>query len=141
MKIPFPLLSAAGFLTVSLIPAQVSRAQIYSEYQELLNNLGLMETVAGTPSGVDNNNDWIAATMEGGLGTNADLSRPHMAMADQAGNIYIADKAAHAIRKVDPSGIITTVAGTNVAGARRLRQVQEWHGRGHGRQDVRRTPP
>jgi hypothetical protein len=116
MKIPFPLLSAAGFLTVSLIPAQVSRAQIYSEYQELLNNLGLMETVAGTPSGVDNNNDWIAATMEGGLGIDADLSRPHMAMADQAGNIYIADKAAHAIRKVDPSGIITTVAGTNVAG-------------------------
>ena len=116
MRIPFPLLPAVGLLSVSLVPAQVSRAQTLSEFQELLNNLGPMETVAGTPSGADNNNDWNAATMEGGLGTNADLSRPHMAMADQAGNIYIADKEAHAIRKVDSAGIITTVAGTNVAG-------------------------
>jgi len=116
MNISFPLLPAVGLLAVLLIPAQVSRAQTYSEYQELLNNLGPMETVAGKPTGVDNSNDWIAAIMEGGLGTNADLSRPHMAMADQAGNIYIADKEAHAIRKVDPAGIITTVAGTNVAG-------------------------
>lgn len=39
-----------------------------------------------------------------------------MAMADGAGNVYIADKEAHAIRKVDGAGRITTVAGTGVPG-------------------------
>jgi hypothetical protein len=37
-------------------------------------------------------------------------------MADRAGNIYIADKEAHGIRKVTPDGRIFTVAGINVAG-------------------------
>jgi sugar lactone lactonase YvrE len=38
-------------------------------------------------------------------------------MADHAGNIYIADKRAHAIRKVRIDGTIVTVAGINVAGS------------------------
>jgi sugar lactone lactonase YvrE len=54
---------------------------------------------------------------EGQPASGAELSRPHMAMADTAGNVYIADKEAHAIRRVTPSGTITTVAGTGIAGA------------------------
>ena len=34
----------------------------------------------------------------------------------EAGTLYIADSAANRVRKVDPAGIITTVAGTGVAG-------------------------
>ena len=37
-------------------------------------------------------------------------------MADRAGNIYIADKDAHGVRKVRPDGTIVTVAGINSAG-------------------------
>jgi YD repeat-containing protein len=37
-------------------------------------------------------------------------------MADDAGNIYIADKDAHAVRRIDPEGRIHTVAGTSVSG-------------------------
>jgi sugar lactone lactonase YvrE len=48
---------------------------------------------------------------EGRAAVDAELSNPHFAMADAAGNIYIADKEAHAIRRVSPDGIITTVAG------------------------------
>src|SRR2546427_2052845 len=39
-----------------------------------------------------------------------------MAMADRAGNIYIADKDAQAIRKVTAEGNIFTVAGTGLIG-------------------------
>jgi hypothetical protein len=63
----------------------------------------------------DSGNDWLA-TFEGGPAISAELSRPHMAMADGKGNVYIADKEAHAIRRVGVDGRIVTVAGTNVAG-------------------------
>jgi sugar lactone lactonase YvrE len=39
-----------------------------------------------------------------------------MAMADDAGNVFIADKDSHAIRKVTPAGRIFTVAGMNEPG-------------------------
>ena len=75
-----------------------------------------LTTVAGaggaTGSGV---NKWQAG-FENGPATNAQLSRPHIALSDDAGNIYIADKDAHGIRKVRPDGTIVTVAGTSVAG-------------------------
>src|SRR5688572_6305410 len=48
--------------------------------------------------------------------SSAQLSRPHIAMADTNGNIFIADKDAHGVRKVTPGGIISTVAGTSVPG-------------------------
>lgn len=60
-------------------------------------------------------NGWLPA-YEGGPATDAELSRPHLAMADAAGDLYIADKDAHAIRRVDAQGRITTVAGTNAPG-------------------------
>ncbi len=60
-------------------------------------------------------NEWLPE-FEGGTATASELSRPHMAQADAAGNIYIADKEAHAIRKVTPAGVITTYAGTGTAG-------------------------
>jgi hypothetical protein len=75
-----------------------------------------LSTVAGaggaTGSGV---NQW-SPSFEGQSATNALLSRPHIAMADRAGNIYIADKDAHGLRQVRPDGTIVTVAGINRAG-------------------------
>jgi uncharacterized protein (TIGR03437 family) len=47
---------------------------------------------------------------DGGTATNAQLFPGHGIAVDGAGNLYIADN--HRIRKVDPSGIITTVVGT-----------------------------
>ena len=86
-------------------------------FTNLAASYGLLTTIAG--SGliycVGCSNNWQPA-YEGGRATNAALSSPHMAMADQAGNIYIADKDAHAIRKVTPDGNIFTVAGTGVKG-------------------------
>ena len=48
---------------------------------------------------------------DGGLALNASFIRPVGIDIDSEGNLYIADTGAHLIRKIDTSGIITTVAG------------------------------
>lgn len=69
---------------------------------------GIITTVAGT--GVAGfNGDGIQAT-------SAQLASPRGVAVDEAGSVYISDTLNHRIRKVDPSGIITTVAGTGAAG-------------------------
>ena len=44
------------------------------------------------------------------------VSRPWRFAFDRAGNMYVADDAGHRVRRVAPNGVITTVAGTGVAG-------------------------
>lgn len=89
---------------------------VFAQFTEFSNSFDIITTIAGR-GGIDDKgyNGW-SSDYENALATEAELSRPHMAMADMAGNIYIADKDAHAIRKVDLKGNITTVAGTNIAG-------------------------
>ena len=53
---------------------------------------------------------------DGGPATKAALDRPLCTALDASGNLFIADEANNRIRKVDTNGIITTVAGTGVAG-------------------------
>lgn len=89
---------------------------IHAQYETFSQSFNLLSTIAGKGDIDDKGDNGWLKTYEGGPATAAELSRPHMAMADSAGNIYIADKDAHAIRKVTPDGIITTVAGTNSAG-------------------------
>ncbi|HEX5228687.1 MAG TPA: hypothetical protein VFW44_13300 [Bryobacteraceae bacterium] len=63
---------------------------------------GIIHTIAGTGK--------AGYTGDGGLGTNAELNLPQNMAVDPAGNVYFADNALY-VRKVDASGIITTVAG------------------------------
>ncbi|MEO5922641.1 MAG: hypothetical protein ABIR70_02340 [Bryobacteraceae bacterium] len=66
-----------------------------------VNPQGVISTYAGGGSGGD-----------GGLATNAALTLPSGIAVDNDGNLYIADPPAGKIRKVNTSGIISTVAGT-----------------------------
>ena len=71
------------------------------------NNLNII-TIAGTGTS--------GYSGDGGPATEAFLSRPNDVAVDASGNIYIADKDNYRIRKVDISGIITTVAGNGTSG-------------------------
>ncbi len=53
---------------------------------------------------------------DGGVATDAMLTYPYAVASDASGNIYIADYFSHVVRKVTPSGIISTIAGTGGAG-------------------------
>lgn len=53
---------------------------------------------------------------DGGIATGAMLNNPTAVATDAAGNVYIADYGNNAVRKVAPSGKITTYAGTGDAG-------------------------
>ena len=69
---------------------------------------GTITTVAGTGERGLNG--------DGGPAVDAQLNLPRDLAADGAGNLYIADRANHRLRRLDPSGTITTVAGTGERG-------------------------
>lgn len=53
---------------------------------------------------------------DGGPATEARLDKPRGVAVDAAGNLYVADSDNHLVRRVDPGGTITTIAGTGDRG-------------------------
>ena len=79
----------------------------------------LLTASAGAQSSVEWRIDTIAGLLEfgdGGPATAARLHAPSSVVLDGTGNLYIADRDNHRIRKVDPSGVISTIAGTGQPG-------------------------
>ncbi|MGD0500985.1 MAG: putative Ig domain-containing protein, partial [Bryobacteraceae bacterium] len=73
-----------------------------------VSSAGIITTVAG--------NGGYGYSGDGGPATSATLWYPYGVAVDGSGNIYIADSANYALRRVSASGIITTVAGTGAQG-------------------------
>ena len=69
---------------------------------------GIITTVAG--------NGLYGYGGDGGPAVKANLNKPTGVVADLSGNFYIADNQNHRVRKVDPTGTITTLAGNGIAG-------------------------
>nr|WP_254615922.1 hypothetical protein [Cupriavidus basilensis] len=68
---------------------------------------GVVTTLAG--SGIEG--------FSNGAATAASFFAPYGVAVDAAGNVYVADMNNHAIRKITPSGTVTTLAGTGSMGS------------------------
>ena len=79
-------------------------ADSYNHRIRRVDTSGIITTVAGIGSGID----------EGGAGpaTEAVLNNPRAVAVDRSGNLYITDTTSNKIKRVDTSGIISTIAGT-----------------------------
>src|ERR1700741_2911147 len=53
---------------------------------------------------------------DGGQAVNAKFNNVYGLALDATGNLYFSDNGNHRIRKVDPTGIISTIAGNGTAG-------------------------
>lgn len=69
---------------------------------------GVITTIAG--------NGKHGSGGDGGPATKAALNEPYGLAFDAEGNLYVSQAADHVVRKIDPNGIISTVAGTGLAG-------------------------
>ncbi len=74
-----------------------------------VNTSGIISTIAGIGT--------VGAAGDGSLATSAQLNFPARVLLDAAGNIYISDYFNNKIRKINTSGIISTIAGTGNAGS------------------------
>ena len=73
-----------------------------------INTAGIITTYAGTGA--------AGSGGDGGMATAATVDWPSDMDVDLAGNLYFTDYNRNVARKITPAGIITTIAGTGVAG-------------------------
>lgn len=100
-------LSVPGGIATDAI-GNVYISDVYNHRIRKVDTAGYITTIAGTgTAGYSGNN---------GLATAAKISSPTGIQYASDNNIYIADYLNHCVRKIDPSGIITTIAGNGIAG-------------------------
>ena len=72
--------------------------------------------VQNTASSVVAGNGTLSLSGDGGPAAEAQLGNPFAVAVDAAGDVFIADSQNSVIREIDPTGIITTAAGSGVPG-------------------------
>jgi sugar lactone lactonase YvrE len=83
-------------------------ADLFNSRIRKVDGTGIITTVAGGGT--------VGFAGDGGPATSASLNEPTGVAVDRSGNLYIADTVNTRVRKVDSQGIITTLAGSSVAG-------------------------
>jgi len=106
---PIPVSTSEILTAVALAPGYSASGYATAQYDIASSSSRFIYTIAG--------NYTLGYTGDGGPATFAELSGLQGVAVDSAGNVYIADSGDNVVRKVTAStGIITTIAGTGVAG-------------------------
>jgi trimeric autotransporter adhesin len=87
-------------------------ADLFNNRIRLVDTSGIISTFAGNGYGSPGG----GYSGDGGPATAAELHWPTCVAVDAFGNIYIADAQNHRVRKVNTSGIISTIAGDSASG-------------------------
>lgn len=110
-----------GQVTVSL-PTNYTRFRLVASsiapgnaFTRLATAYGKISTVAGNGFSAPWVNAW-QTNYEGEYATNVVLSDPRNAVADRFGNIYVVERASHAVSKITPDGRLHTFVGTRAPG-------------------------
>jgi hypothetical protein len=81
---------------------------VNNRVRKVLIATGVISTIAGNGSATFGG--------DGGPATSASLNSPMGVVVDGAGNVFVADYTNHRVRKIDSSGVITTIAGNGATG-------------------------
>lgn len=82
--------------------------EFFSHLIRKITPAGVVTTLAGMVG---------AAGSANGVGVAASFNAPSGVVVDAAGNLYVTDQGNHLIRKITPSGRVSTFAGTGMVGA------------------------
>jgi sugar lactone lactonase YvrE len=85
-------------------------ADSYNNTIRKITPAGAVTTLAGLPQ--FDTNGWSVGGSADGTGSAARFNGPSAVCVDSAGNVYVADRGNHTIRKVSPEGAVTTLAGS-----------------------------
>ena len=87
---------------------RVFAAEIYQSQVQLIDAAGDVSAFAGTGD--------RGFSGDGGPATEARLNRPCNVAVDRSGNVFVVERDNYRIRKIDASGVISTLAGTGTRG-------------------------
>lgn len=98
----------SGPTDLAIYGGELYIGEVFSSRVRKVNAAGIITTVAG--------NGISGTSGDGGPATLASISSPNGIAVDNFGNILICDQNTQHIRKVTPSGIISTIAGSGATG-------------------------
>jgi sugar lactone lactonase YvrE len=108
-----------GGFAVDALLAQPSAVAVGPDGIIYISDAGNNRIRRVNPGGVINTfagNGLASFSGDGGLATSASFNFVNGLSVDPSGNVYAADTLNHRIRKIDNSGIVTTIAGTGASG-------------------------